>query len=71
MDIKETLAKRGALSIRGLGQVFKQIDANKNKNLDLSELESGLSAIGVNLNTAQCQALLEHFDKDGSKTVNF
>jgi Ca2+-binding EF-hand superfamily protein len=70
-DIKETLVKRNSLSIRGLAQVFKQIDGNKNRNLDLGELENGLRIIGINLNEEQCVALLKYFDKDGNNTINF
>lgn len=47
------------------------MDANKNRNLDVSELEGGLRLIGINLNEDQCAALLKHFDKDGSGTINF
>ena len=51
--------------------MFKQIDADRNRNLDLSELENGLRLIGINLNEEQCAALLKHFDKDGNGTINF
>lgn len=47
------------------------MDANKNKNLDLNELDGGLRLIGINLNEEQCSALLKYFDKDGSGTINF
>ena len=70
-DIKDTLVKRNSLSIRGLAQTFKQMDLNKNRNLDVSELEGGLRIIGINLNEEQCAALLKHFDKDGNGTINF
>jgi len=70
-DIKDTLCKRNSLSIRGLAQVFKQIDANKNRCVDISELESGMRIIGINLNDEQCSALLKFFDKDNSGTINF
>lgn len=71
LDIKDTLSKRNSLSIRGLAQTFKQMDLNKNRNLDVGELESGLRIIGINLNEDQCAALLKHFDKDGNGTINF
>ena len=47
------------------------MDNNKNKCVDISELESGLRIIGINLNEDQCAALLKFFDKDSSNTVNF
>jgi Ca2+-binding EF-hand superfamily protein len=59
------------LTIRGLGQVFRAIDNDKSKTLDALELENGLRDFGINLNTEQIEVLLKHFDKDGSKNVNF
>jgi len=47
------------------------MDANRNRNVDVGELESGLRLIGVNLNEEQCAALLKYFDKDNSGTINF
>jgi Ca2+-binding EF-hand superfamily protein len=51
--------------------MFKSLDNNKNRQLDFSELENGLRDFGINLNSLQIQALLKHFDKDGSGLVNF
>jgi len=51
--------------------VFRAIDNDKSKTLDASELENGLRDFGINLNTEQIEVLLKHFDKDGSKNVNF
>jgi len=47
------------------------MDADKNRSMDVSELESGLRIIGINLIEEQCAALLKFFDKDGSNTINF
>lgn len=49
-DIKETLCKRGSLTIRGVNQVFKQIDQNRNKRIDGAELEYGLRNLDISLN---------------------
>lgn len=70
-DIRSTLGQRGSLTIRGLAQVFKAIDNDKSKTLDAAELESGLRDFGINLNSEQIEVLIKHFDKDGSKNVNF
>ena len=70
-DIRETLGKRGSMTIRGLGQVFKALDNNKNKTLDAEELENGFRDFGINLNTQQVEVLVKHFDRDGSKTISF
>lgn len=47
------------------------MDANKNRQLELSELDSGLRIIGINLNDEQLKVLLKHFDKDGSGKIDF
>lgn len=70
-DIRSTLGQRGSLTIRGLAQVFKAIDNDKSKTLDATELENGLRDFGINLNSEQIEVLIKHFDKDGSKNVNF
>ena len=70
-DIRTTLGQRGSLTIRGLAQVFKAIDNDKSKTLDATELENGLRDFGINLNSEQIEVLIKHFDKDGSKNVNF
>lgn len=70
-DIKDTLCKRGSLTIRGLARTFKIMDANKNRQVDLSELDSGLRIIGINLNEEQLKVLLKHFDKNCNGTVDF
>jgi hypothetical protein len=70
-DIRETLGARGSLTIRGLAQMFKSLDNNKNKSIDAEELESGLRDFGINLNTEQITVLVKFFDKDGSGNINF
>ena len=59
------------MTIRGLSQIFKKIDMNKNRQIDLEELSNGLNFFGISLNDKQCEALLKHFDKDGSGGINF
>lgn len=51
--------------------MFKAIDNDKSKTLDATELENGLRDFGINLNSEQIEVLIKHFDKDGSKNVNF
>ena len=70
-DIRQTLGARGSLTIRGLAQMFKSLDNNKNKSLDAEELEHGLRDFGINLNTEQVGVLVKFFDKDGSGSINF
>jgi len=65
-QVKAMLCERGALSVRGCAQVFKIIDKNNNRLIDVQELDTGLRNMGVNLVPEQVDCLLKYFDKDGS-----
>lgn len=49
-DIKATLLSRGSMAIRGLGRVFRSIDDNRNRQIDVTELMYGLKDFGIHLN---------------------
>ena len=70
-DIKDTLKRRGAMSIRGIGRVFRILDDNRNRQLDTNELMWGLKDFDIHLSEEQCNVLISHFDRDNSGTVNF
>ena len=70
-DIKETLKRRGAMAIRGIGRVFRILDDNRNRQLDANELMWGLKDFDIHLNEEQVACLIKHFDRDNSGTVNF
>ena len=70
-DIKDTLKSRGAMSIRGIGRVFRILDDNRNRQLDTNELMWGLKDFDIHLSEEQCAVLIKHFDRDNSGSVNF
>lgn len=47
--IKNHLKERGFLTIRGVDQLFKNIDKNGNKKLEADEFFWGLNAFGITL----------------------
>ena len=49
-DIKATLLRRGSMAIRGIGRVFRILDDNRNRQVDLNELMWGLKDFGIYLN---------------------
>ena len=57
-DIKETLKKRGAMAIRGIGRVFRILDDNRNRQLDVNELMWGLKDFDIHLSEEQCRVLI-------------
>ena len=70
-DIKDTLKRRGAMAIRGIGRVFRILDDNRNRQLDANELMWGLKDFDIHLNEEQVQTLIKFFDRDNSGSVNF
>ena len=70
-DIKEKLKGRGTLGIRGMARMFKILDNNGNRQLDLNELQWGMKDFGIALDSEQAQTILAYFDRDRSGTVNY
>jgi calcyphosin len=62
---------RGTLGIRGLARMFKILDNNGNRQLDLRELQYGLGDFGISVDEEQAKVILQAFDRDRSGTVNF
>jgi Ca2+-binding EF-hand superfamily protein len=60
------LLERGSMSVRGVAQVFRILDKNKNRKIDAGELEGGLRQMGINLVEEQVSVLIKHFDNDKS-----
>lgn len=69
-DLKAMLLERGAMSVRGVAQVFRILDKNKNRKIDAGELEGGLRQMGINLVDEQVSVLIKHFDNDKSGQIN-
>jgi len=70
-DIKKALLGRGSMTIRGIGRVFRILDDNRNRQLDVNELLWGLKDFGIGLTEGQVKALLGEMDRDGSNSISF
>lgn len=46
MQFKMQLQKRGGVGLRSLARIFKRMDFNGNKKLDIMEFEEALAAFG-------------------------
>lgn len=51
-EIKAALLSRGSMTIRGIGRVFRILDDNRNRQLDVNELLWGLKDFGITLSEA-------------------
>jgi Ca2+-binding EF-hand superfamily protein len=70
-DIKSKLQARGTLGIRGLGRMFRILDNNGNRTLDIKELQYGLGDFGVYVDDEQAKIILNYFDRDRNGVVNY
>jgi hypothetical protein len=48
-EIKAALLGRGSMTIRGIGRVFRILDDNRNRQLEVNELLWGLKDFGITL----------------------
>lgn len=51
--------------------MFRILDNNGNRQLDLKELQWGLGDFGISLDEEQAKTILQHFDRDRSGSVNY
>lgn len=70
-DIKAKILQRSAFGIRGIARVFKAMDDNGNKCLDVDDFRWGLMDYGISITKDEAQEVLNHFDRDKNGTVNF
>jgi len=62
---------RGSLGIRGLARMFKILDNNGNRQIDMNEFYWGIKDFGISLTQDEAQKVLSSFDRDRNGTVNF
>jgi hypothetical protein len=46
LQFKNIIRSRGGIGIRSLGVIFRQMDNNRNRKLDVEEFEQALAAFG-------------------------
>ncbi|KAJ8668075.1 hypothetical protein QAD02_009738 [Eretmocerus hayati] len=61
---------RGAHGILGLGRVFRRMDEDGNKQLNIEELTDGLKECGLEISDEEISDLFEKLDTDASGGVN-
>ena len=70
-DIKAKILQRSGFGIRGLARIFKAMDENGNKNLDVDDFRWGLMDYGISITKDEGAEIMTHFDRDKNGSVNF
>lgn len=63
--------QRSGFGIRGLARIFKAMDENGNKNLDVDDFRWGIMDYGISISKDEAGEILSNFDRDKNGTVNF
>jgi Ca2+-binding EF-hand superfamily protein len=70
-EIKAKIVERSANGIRGIARIFKAMDENNSKTLDVDDFRWGLKDYGITITKEEATQVLEHFDRDRNGTVDF
>ncbi|XP_043925911.1 calcyphosin-like protein isoform X2 [Protopterus annectens] len=62
---------RGSAGIKGLARVFRIMDDDNSRSLDMKEFLKGLSDYGVLLEKEEALQVFRQFDRDGNGTIDF
>lgn len=70
-DIKNKLLERGSYGIRGLARIFKILDNDGGRKLDVKEFQDGLIDYGISITDEQARLIMQKFDRNKDGVVDF
>ena len=70
-EFKMKIAKSGGLGIRSLGVIFRRMDFNGNKKLNMEEFTEALATFGLFPKVVDIQALMKFYDVDGDGNITY
>ena len=70
-EFKMQIQKRGGIGIRTLGRIFRRMDNNGNKKLDMEEFTEALASFNLFPKKVDLQALMKFYDIDGDGNITY
>ena len=70
-EVKNKILHRSSGGIKGIARIFRAMDDNGNRQLDVEDFRWGFIDYGFNLSQEEAQHLVTHFDRDGNGTVSY
>ena len=70
-EVKAKILERSAGGIKGIARIFKAMDDNGNRQLDIDDFRWGFIDYGFNLTQEEARKLLEHFDRNGDGVISY
>ncbi|KAG1700920.1 Calcyphosin-like protein [Nymphon striatum] len=71
VKLRSQVLKRGSAGIKGIGRVFRIMDDDGGKTLQIEEFYKGLLDYGVTLNETEVKEIFALLDRDGSGNIDY
>ena len=70
-EVKAKILERSSGGIKGIARIFKAMDDNGNRQLDIDDFRWGFIDYGFNLTQDEARQLLDHFDRNGDGVISY
>ena len=70
-NLRRKLKERGTRGMVGLGRLFRNIDDNNSRSLDINEFKKAMKELKIVTDESEIEILFKSFDKDKSGDINY